>query len=60
MNYKWRKASYSGGEGNCVEVGASAPIVAVRDTKQEGTSRRDVLAFTPEAWQRFTRELREP
>ena len=29
----WRVASYTGGQGNCVEVGTSAATVAVRDTK---------------------------
>ena len=29
----WRVASYTGGQGNCVEVGRSAAAIAVRDTK---------------------------
>ena len=29
----WRVATYTGGQGNCVEVGRSATVVAVRDTK---------------------------
>lgn len=56
----WRKSSYSGqGGGNCVEVGASAPVVAVRDSKQAGTARRDVLAFKPSAWREFTSKLKQ-
>jgi Domain of unknown function (DUF397) len=53
---RWRKSSYSGGQGgNCVEVGASAPIVAVRDTKdREGPS----LAFSAEAWRTFACSLK--
>jgi len=32
---KWRKSSYSGGNGgNCIEVGGGKGTVAVRDTKQ--------------------------
>ncbi|MGA2827751.1 MAG: DUF397 domain-containing protein [Streptosporangiaceae bacterium] len=58
MNDQWKKSSYSSGEGNCVEVGASAPVVAVRDSKQEGMARRDVLAFTPAAWEKFTSNLK--
>jgi hypothetical protein len=58
MNFDWRKASYSG-EGNCVEVGASVPVVAVRDSKQESMVRRDVLAFTPAAWEKFTSNLKQ-
>ena len=58
MNFNWRKSSYSGGQGNCVEVGEPAPVVAVRDSKQEGMARRDVLAFTPAAWEKFTSNLK--
>jgi hypothetical protein len=51
----WRKSSYSGANGGqCVEV-ATAEGVAVRDTTdREGVT----LAFSAEAWQRFTRRLR--
>jgi Domain of unknown function (DUF397) len=31
----WRVATYTGGQGNCVEVGRSATTVAVRDTKDK-------------------------
>lgn len=30
----WRKASYSNGQGSCVETASSAGTVAVRDTKR--------------------------
>ena len=52
----WRVATYTGGQGNCVEVGNSATTVAVRDTKDRdgGT----VLRFPPSAWQAFTRQLK--
>ena len=41
----WRIATYTGGQGNCVEVGRSATAVAVRDTKdREGGP---VLRFLP-------------
>ena len=53
----WRTSSYTG-EGNCVEVGASAPVVAVRDTKQEGMPQRDILKLRPAAWTDFTRKLK--
>jgi hypothetical protein len=53
----WRKSSYSGnGGGNCVEVGAAAPSIAVRDTKQDGTG--PVLRFPPAAWRRFADQVR--
>jgi hypothetical protein len=55
----WRKASYSGTNGgNCLEAGSTGSTVAVRDTKQEGQLDRDMLAFTPEQWQAFTRSLK--
>ena len=52
----WRVATYTGGQGNCVEVGSSAAVVAVRDTKD----RKDglELRFDPPAWREFTRRLK--
>ena len=52
----WRVASYTGGQGNCVEVGRSATAIAVRDTK----NREDgpVLGFDPPAWRAFTQRLK--
>jgi hypothetical protein len=47
----WRKASYSGNSGNCVEAGVTdAGRVLVRDTtdRDGGT-----LAFTADAWRGF-------
>jgi hypothetical protein len=52
----WRVATYTGGQGNCVEVGTSATAVAVRDTQdREGGP---VLRFPPSAWQAFTKHLK--
>jgi hypothetical protein len=50
-NGDWRKASYSNGSGDCVEVGHAPAFVLVRDTKQDDTG--PVLRFTPSAWRRF-------
>ncbi len=52
----WRVATYTGGQGNCVEVGRSATAIAVRDTK----ARKDgaELRFAPPAWHAFTRRLK--
>ena len=51
----WRVASYTGGQGNCVEVGTSAATVAVRDTKDE---KSPVLHFEPSVWHAFTEHLK--
>jgi Domain of unknown function (DUF397) len=52
----WRVATYTGGQGNCVEVGRSATAVAVRDTKDRDSG--PVLRFDPAAWRTFTRYLK--
>jgi hypothetical protein len=53
----WRVATYTGGQGNCVEVGRSAAMVAVRDTK----NREDgpILRFDPLSWRAFTQRLKD-
>jgi len=49
----WRK---SGNSGNCVEAGAAdAGLVVVRDTANRDDA---MLAFPPEAWDRFTARLK--
>lgn len=51
----WRKSSYSGNGGNCVETASGAGTVAVRDTtdRDGGT-----LNFTAQAWGAFLATLR--
>jgi hypothetical protein len=52
---EWRKSSYSSAQGGqCVEVGNDG-VIHVRDTtnRDGGT-----LAFSAEAWERFTATLR--
>jgi hypothetical protein len=46
----WRKSSYSGSEGNCVEVAWLAPATAVRDSKNPTGP---VLTFPVRAWSSF-------
>jgi hypothetical protein len=54
----WRKSTYSGGNGgNCVEVGSSAGLVLVRDTKDRAGA---MLAIAPDAWRRFTASAKTP
>jgi Domain of unknown function (DUF397) len=52
---RWRKSSFSGNGGDCVEVASPADAVAVRDTKDtEGP----VLRFTPSAWRKFANRVK--
>jgi hypothetical protein len=51
----WRTASYTGGNGNCVEVADATRVVLVRDTKnREGGT----LSIPADAWQAFTDGLK--
>jgi hypothetical protein len=50
IRYDWRKSSYSGGQGNCVEVAPLPDSTAVRDSKDpEGP----VLTFDVNSWRAF-------
>jgi hypothetical protein len=52
----WRKSSYSGGSGNCVEVTGNLPgAVGVRDSKDP---RGQALVFTAAAWQAFAGQVK--
>ena len=52
----WRKSSYSGTQGNCVEVATNLPgIVAVRDSKDPEGAR---LIVSPDAWRAFITRVR--
>lgn len=53
---EWRKSSYSGAQGNCVEVADGLPgLVPVRDSKDpEGP----VLVFTDASWASFVSALK--
>jgi Domain of unknown function (DUF397) len=55
LNSCWRKSSYSGNGGNCVEVADAASVVMVRDTKDRDGG---TLAFPAGAWEAFTASLR--
>ncbi|MDX2402461.1 DUF397 domain-containing protein [Streptomyces microflavus] len=51
----WRTSSYSGGQGDCVEVAPNLPhLIPVRDsTRPTGP----VLTFGHSAWQTFVNDL---
>jgi hypothetical protein len=53
---EWRKSSYSGQDGNCVEVARNLPgLVAVRDSeKPDGVK----LVISQESWRVFLKGLR--
>jgi hypothetical protein len=52
----WRKSSYSGQTGNCVEVAGNLPgTVAVRDSQDPAGP---ALILTPAAWRALTRRVR--
>ena len=51
----WRTSSYTGTNGNCVEVGGTAGIVLTRDTKdRDGVA----LSIPGDAWASFIASLR--
>lgn len=52
----WRASSYSGGQGNCVEVTDGFPaVLPVRDSKRPTGP---VLVFSYSAWNGFLNHLR--
>jgi hypothetical protein len=52
---QWRKSSYSGNTGNCVEVAIAGRAVAVRDSKDIGGPQ---LAFAPHEWRAFALKVK--
>jgi len=51
MKSHWRKSSYSGDQGNCLEAANNGSRVLVRDSKQVGQG--PTLQFTSETWRKF-------
>jgi hypothetical protein len=50
LAHTWRKASYSGGSGACVEIAVlSDDTIAIRDSKNPTTN----LTVAPAAWTTF-------
>ena len=53
---EWRKSSYSGQSGNCVEVARNLPgLVAVRDSEKPDGAK---LVISRETWRVFLKGLR--
>ena len=50
----WRKSSYSGTQGSCVEVAYASDVVGVRDTKNRDGG---ALLVAADAWRAFTTRL---
>ncbi|MBO0867396.1 MAG: DUF397 domain-containing protein [Micromonosporaceae bacterium] len=53
---RWRKSSYSAGDGECVEVAIMAYAVAVRDSKDPYGP---LLRFDVAAWRDFVESIRD-
>jgi Domain of unknown function (DUF397) len=51
----WRKSSYSGSNGSCVETASGNGAVLVRDTTDRAGG---TLTFSAAAWQEFTASVR--
>jgi hypothetical protein len=56
LDTRWRRSSYSGNGGNCVEVAALPDTLAVRDSKDKSGP---VLRFTAESWRAFTETIKD-
>ena len=56
-NELWRKSSYSGGSGACVEVAGTFPgFIAVRDSKNAASAE---LSFSSQEWTMFMSRVKE-
>ena len=51
----WRKATYSGNGGNCVEVANGFTTVAVRDSQDQDGAH---LSVSVSSWSAFTARIR--
>lgn len=52
---RWRTSSYSGSQGNCVEVGHAQDTIGVRDTKNRPDA---TLVFDVQTWSGFLTALK--
>jgi hypothetical protein len=56
IDLSWRKSSFSGNGGQCVEASSHNGTVMVRDTKVHGLGQ--LPAFTAEEWRAFVVSIR--
>lgn len=52
---EWRKSSYSGSQGSCVEIKMTDDSVLVRDTKNRGGG---TVEFPTADWQAFIESIK--
>ncbi len=60
LTTRWRKSSYSGGNGGaCIEIAIPSPAdhILVKDSKDTTGA---TLQFSPDAWRRFAEQLKRP
>jgi uncharacterized protein DUF397 len=58
LTTRWRKSSYSGGNGGaCIEIATRRPVghILVRDSKD---ATGPMLRFSPDAWRRFAANVK--
>lgn len=51
---QWKKSSYSGNTGNCIEVSITESVVSVRDSKDPDGG---MLRVSPSDWRTFIDKL---
>ena len=52
----WRKSSYSGSNGSCVETASGDGVILVRDTTGRD---RAIVTVSAAAWEQFTAAIRQ-
>ena len=52
----WRVSSYTGSDGNCVEVATASRTVRIRDTKDRSGP---ALTFTAPEWHKFLSDTKK-
>jgi hypothetical protein len=51
----WRTSRHSANAGNCIQVAAAPPVVAVRDSKDR---HGPAIVIAPAAWHRFINRVK--